>query len=121
MQLFSERRSKRRYQIELPVGYSGLNEDLLRISGAGLTRDISSGGLVFATEAQLPTGSAIELWLTWPTIDAMTEVELRVVGRVVRSTPTDTAIQIKRHDFATFPKNTNNRAESRLGTAIRHR
>ena len=101
-----ERRLRRRYRLELPVRYHVLKKDQSLASGVGFSRDISSGGVAVAVDAELPLGSTIELWVTWPAVDDLHSVELRVAGRVVRSSQTEAAIQIKRHDFVSSRKST---------------
>jgi hypothetical protein len=99
-ELAGERRSRRRYRLELPVRYRVLKKNHYPGSGVGITRDISSGGIAVASDAELPAGSIIELWVVWPVVaEDVTCVELRIAGRVVRSSHTEAGIQMKRHEF----------------------
>ena len=105
VEISGERRSNRRYRIELPVRYRVIGKDQSIAEGVGTTRDISSGGIALSSETELPAGSVIELWVNWPAVtEDVSCVKLRVAGRVVRSSGVKAAIQIKRHDFMTCRK-----------------
>jgi hypothetical protein len=95
-----DRRARRRYPLELPLRYHSAKRDRSSIAGVGLTHDLSTGGLAFAADHELTTGSAIEIWVAWPiAAEGMNAIELRILGRVVRAAGCEAAIQIKRHDF----------------------
>jgi hypothetical protein len=109
-----ERRSNRRYRLEMPARYRAIKQDQAIVSGVGLTQDMSSGGIALTADAELPRGSLIEAWVTWPaTSEDMTCVELHIAGRVVRSSGLEAAIEMKRHAFVTYRK----RAQSGMETA----
>ena len=97
-----ERRSSRRYQMELPVRYRVLTKQ--PTTGVGVTRNLSSGGVAFVSDSEIPTGEIIELWVAWPVAEDVRRVELRTAGRVVRSSGAETAIQSRRHAFVTLRK-----------------
>jgi hypothetical protein len=106
-QIPGERRAHRRYPIELPLRYRVAMKDQVTMSGRGVTRDISSGGVAFACDTDLPVGSPIEIRVTWPVGSReMSDLELRMAGRVVRSARPHTAVQLQRHSFEAIPKNT---------------
>lgn len=77
----SELRSAVRFPLKLPVAIQ---------SGAEVhqaeTEDISSGGLLFRLQADLPVGSTIEFSIAMPSSVLGTPADVRVscVGRVVR-------------------------------------
>jgi hypothetical protein len=97
-----DRRSNRRYPIQLPVRYRVIRKDQTNAEGVGETRNISSGGIALASDAELPPSSIIELWVTWPVVlDSVSCVELHIAGLVVRSSGLEAAIQMKRHEFET--------------------
>ncbi len=54
-----------------------------RVSLDALTRNISSGGVLFASEADAPIGGAIEYIVTLANLKGM-NVDLRCFGKVVR-------------------------------------
>ena len=99
-----ERRSNRRYPIELPARYRVISHDQT-ITGVGVTRNMSSGGIALASDAELTPSSIIEVWVTWPVVlDSVSCVELHIAGLVVRSSEREAAIQMKRHEFETLPE-----------------
>jgi hypothetical protein len=96
--------------LELPVRYQVQTNDQEEKEVAfgvriGVTINISSGGVAFTSDTEMPTGSIIELWVTWPAVSyEATCMELRIIGQVVRSSQNEAAIQMKRHDFVTSRK-----------------
>ncbi len=61
----SERRSKRRLQIQLPVILSGI-----AVADAGaVTRDVSPGGVFFYTGCRMEMGQALEFKILMPVSD----------------------------------------------------
>ena len=53
--------------------------------GEGYTRDISSGGIFVVTRDRLPSGTAVEMEVTLPSLtENRSGVFLRTLGRVVR-------------------------------------
>jgi hypothetical protein len=64
------------------------------------TRNLSSSGVLFATEARFPVGEAIEYLVTLPvTTEAETPVRLRCVGKVVRHQGPASAATLERYEF----------------------
>src|SRR5207249_2031916 len=61
-----DRRSKRRYPIELPVQYKVMKNYLVMGTGSGNSLDLSSGGIAFTSTAPLKIGSYLELSVSWP-------------------------------------------------------
>jgi hypothetical protein len=77
-----ELRKTQRFDLRLPI-------ELVRAGGATLgkvteTRNVSSGGVLFASESQLPVGEPIEYFITLPTGPAPQGVRLHCVGTVIR-------------------------------------
>jgi hypothetical protein len=96
----SDRRIHRRYPLHLPVRYTLLEGHASAASGLGVTQNLSSGGVAFVSDVAMETGSILEVWVSWPVeVNGTSRLELRMTGRVVRSDKTETAIQVKRHDF----------------------
>lgn len=54
------------------------------ISERGETRNLSSGGVLFRTEAAIDIGEPIEYFINLPTADGAGEVRLRCRGKIVR-------------------------------------
>src|SRR5215471_13604117 len=97
-----DRRSKRRYAIELPVQYKIVKNYLVLGTGTGSSIDLSSGGIAFTTDAPLRVGSYLELSISWPVLlNQSCALKLMAFGRVVRSDETRTAISLDRYEFRT--------------------
>jgi hypothetical protein len=106
--VISEKRAHRRYPLQLPVRYSVLQGHAFAVSGAGLTENLSSGGVAFASNTAMDIGSAIDVWVSWPVCGQETStLELRMTGRVVRSSGAETAVQVKRCDFVSTERTRN--------------
>lgn len=94
-----ERRSQRRYEINLDVRWSATEGNR---TGVGKLRDISSKGLCFQTDGVMPLGLTVDLSIGWPILLGGTcGLQLRIKGRVLRSDEWGTAIKIVRHVFCT--------------------
>jgi hypothetical protein len=104
-QIFRDRRANRRYALALPVRYR-ISRGKDRQVGVGSTRDVSTGGVSFIADEELPVGQAIEVWMKWPvqTGDG-SSLELHILGSVVRREGTVTGIRIRRHEFMTAAEN----------------
>ena len=88
-----------RFEIERPVAY--------RLTDArggprfdGRTVNISSGGVLFKTEQVIGVGRRVEMVVRMaePSEPGL-EVDLRLLGRVVRSGPGWVAIQVRKHQI----------------------
>ncbi len=80
----TERRMARRYDLSLPVN---IRLPITREprSHSGQTRDISTRGVYFTMQKDLPPGTEVDFTLTLPAeITRGTEVFVRAHGRVVR-------------------------------------
>ena len=98
-----ERRRDRRYEIRLDMRWKLVRRRRVLDSGEGRTLDVSSGGISFETEKQLPLGAPVELSISWPVLlHNVAPLQLSVVGRVVRSHGGVTAIQMSQHEFRTL-------------------
>ncbi len=58
-----------------------------RVLQAGETRNVSSGGVLFSSEAPFEIGELIEYFITLPTSEGEGKVRLRCLGRVIRLDP----------------------------------
>jgi hypothetical protein len=64
--------------------------------------NISSSGILIATENALPLGVAIEVQIAWPVkLDDRVSLNLHVRGRTLRSNGSHTAVTITRYQFRT--------------------
>ncbi len=75
-----EKRHTRRFPLELPIA----------VNGGGVittTHDISAGGVLFYSDADVEVGAAIEFTIAMPamSLGAPQDVQVKCVGRVVRS------------------------------------
>jgi hypothetical protein len=97
-----ERRSKNRYPVELNVRYRTLAKGPAPV-GIGRTLNVSSGGLLIASEQQIVhDGSRLRLSLEWPTLlDGTTPLQLIAVCRVIRCQPAVFAVRMERYQFRT--------------------
>ncbi len=76
----AEKRTARRFNLQLPVSIR--DKDNLMTAN---TRDISSRGICFYTEARMEAGSEVEFTLTLPPEITMTEaIQVHCKGKVVR-------------------------------------
>jgi PilZ domain-containing protein len=81
-----EQRKTRRFTLQLPLALTRAGS--LRLADAGLTKNISSCGVLFTAERELDVGGPIEYIITL--IDQSSNaVNLRCVGKVVRQEKVD--------------------------------
>jgi hypothetical protein len=95
--LVSERRRHRRYRISTAaqVFFSDVHHDTVTI-------DISSGGVLLQSHGGLPIGRQVQLLLDWPAfLNERCALRLAIEGRVLRSNPAGTAVEIVRYDYRT--------------------
>jgi len=97
-----ERRSDRRYDIALTVRWKLIRRRRVLDSGTGRTVDVSSGGLMFETDRELPSGLNIELSIAWPVLlHNVAPLQLVVAGRVVRTVGQRVGVRMTQHEFRT--------------------
>ena len=78
----ADQRKSKRFELRLPI-------ELIRTGGERIgkvteTRNVSSGGVLFTSEAQLPVGEPIEYSITLPTGREAPQVRLHCMGTVIR-------------------------------------
>jgi PilZ domain len=96
-----ERRADRRYEIMLDVRWTLIYRRRALDSGNGITVDVSSGGILFATDRELPLGREIELSISWPVLkNQKTPLRLNVKGYIVRATGQHVAVRINHYAFS---------------------
>ena len=99
-----ERRSADRFPIEREVKFKilskrGPNEPE---EGTGTTINISSNGVLFATDQNLIPGKRLELSISWPAqLDNKCQLKLVARGRVARLEQGRAAIEIQQYEFRT--------------------
>ena len=97
-----ERRSKARFPLRLSVKYRILSGGPSLI-GAGRTVNMSSNGLLIATEeAMVRTGSRLQLTVDWPfLLHGITPLQLIVSCRVTRCLREAFAVKLDQYQFKT--------------------
>ena len=96
------RRSRRRFPIEVELYYLHRNGRTIEAAGHGRTVDISSSGILFQATHSVRPGVEMELSLAWPArIDGIVPMQLRVYGQTVREQDNRTAVHIMHYEFRT--------------------
>jgi hypothetical protein len=97
-----ERRSKARFPVHLTVKYRTFSDGPSQV-GAGRTVNMSSCGLLIATEeAMVPAGSRLQLTVDWPfRLHGRTPLQLIVFCRVTRCLQEEFAVMLDRYEFKT--------------------
>lgn len=98
----TERRDKMRFPMERELRFKLLENDRIVASGLGTTTNMSSGGVAFTTDAELPGGSYIELSISWPALlDEACPMRLIVFGRVLRGVGDTRVCTVEKWEFRT--------------------
>jgi hypothetical protein len=102
-----DRRTSNRMPIEREVRYRVLGgKKSVKQTGVGKTLNMSSGGVLFTTESELPEGERVELAVSWPAqLNDTLPLKLVAMGRLVRTEETQAAISIERYEFKTRGSN----------------
>ncbi|SPF55372.1 Type IV pilus assembly PilZ [Candidatus Sulfopaludibacter sp. SbA4] len=105
-----DRRSDRRYRIQLDLRWKLIHRRKLQDSGTGRTIDLSSGGILFEAGRPLPVGLNVELSVVWPVLlQHVAPMQLAISGRIVRSAGQRTAVRITQHEFRTMGNSSEHR------------
>ena len=97
-----EKRSTRRFSLELPISVKFVNNT--RRESAGHTRDVSSRGVFMYLDTEINEGAPIEFVMTLPTEVTLAEpIRVRCTGKVLRVTRAEqeqgVAVAIDNYDF----------------------
>jgi c-di-GMP-binding flagellar brake protein YcgR len=115
-----DRRTKKRFHIEQDVRYKMLYGQRIAETGTGKTINISSGGVLFATENTLTAGMPVELSMNWPVLlHDSCPMKLMIYGCVIRSNEKGTAVAIERYEFRTQGSRTFQQAAVQRPTEFR--
>ena len=96
-----EQRKHQRFELRLPFEVV-TNGSRSKVRGE--TKNVSSAGVLFTTESQLPVGESIEYMITFPrTPGARKDVRLRCVGKVIREDTQSFAASLERYEFVREP------------------
>lgn len=98
----AERRRADRFPIERELRYKVLNKKFNDEAGTGRTINISSSGILFATNEVLLPGRKIEVSLSWPAqLNEKCALKLVARGKVVRYERGMAALAIQQYEFRT--------------------
>jgi hypothetical protein len=101
----NERRAADRFPIERDVHYKVLNYKSSDEVGIGKTINMSSRGVLFATERNLAPGKKLEVSISWPAqLNSSIPLKLVASGRVIRSAQGSVAMEIQHTEFRTQAK-----------------
>jgi hypothetical protein len=97
-----DRRGSSRFPFQEVVRYRLLGAKAATVQALGKTIDMSSGGVFFTTEGELPHGKLIELSVNWPArLGGVCPLQFVAVGRVVRSDGSSAVVHIRTYQFKT--------------------
>jgi hypothetical protein len=98
----TERRNKMRFPMNRELRFKLLEDERIMAVGMGTTTNMSSGGVAFQAEANLPEGSFIELSVSWPALlDDVCPMRLIVFGRVLRGSGPAKVCSVEKWEFRT--------------------
>jgi hypothetical protein len=98
----NERRRSSRFPIEREVRYKTLNQRTEILSGNGKTLNISSSGVLFTSDHDLPVGTRLEVSISWPAqLNEKCLLNLVARGRITRHHQGQLALQIQQYEFRT--------------------
>jgi hypothetical protein len=98
----AERRLKFRYPIRLTVRFRYFSGES-HFSGTGLAVNVSSGGILVASEHQAIEGARVEMNIEWPCVlNGRIPLQLVAFGRVLRRDGSGFAAAFERHEFRTM-------------------
>ena len=91
--------------MEREIRYRVLEQDRIVAVGSGKTLNLSSNGVAFVTDHDLPTGAFIELSIAWPALlENRCPLQLVGFGRVLRSSDRIVAVTLEQYEFRTMAR-----------------
>jgi hypothetical protein len=98
----AERRTNARFPCRLAVSYQALEHPFLSGVATSETLNISSKGLLFATEEALQPGQLLQVSVDWPArLENQVPLKLVAEGRIVRNLNGLAAMRIDKYEFRT--------------------
>ena len=98
----NERRAADRFPIERDVRYKVLNKKSDDEVGSGKTINMSSRGVLFATDRHLAPGKKLEVSISRPAqLKSAVPLKLVASGRVIRAEQGSVAMEIQHTEFRT--------------------
>ena len=96
-----DRRADRRYDFQMDVRFSYSERDVTYF-GAGVTIDLSGGGVRFQTDTPPPAGTEAELRIAWPfLLQGSCALELVVWGSILGAREGCTVLRMSGYEFRT--------------------
>lgn len=97
-----ERRASARFPIRCELQFKTSNKRFAILTGTGRTVNISSSGLLFESNSNLPLGSCLELSIEWPVrLNEKCLLRLIAKGRIIRQNDRQLAVKVLRYEFRT--------------------
>ncbi len=98
----TEKRRSSRFPIERELRYKTLNQRSEILAGNGKTLNISSSGVLFTSDHDLPVGTRLEVSISWPAqLNEKCLLNLVARGRITRHLKGQLALQIQQYEFRT--------------------
>jgi hypothetical protein len=99
--IHGDRRSDRRYDLELELRFSYKRRGVTYI-GSGRTLDLSGGGVLFTSDSAVPEGQEIELRVAWPfLLQNVCPLEVLIRGTVLRTDARGAVVRMRDYEFRT--------------------
>lgn len=97
--IVTDQRKSKRFDLKLPLEL--VRTGAIPVKKKGITRNMSSSGVLFSSEAQVAVGDSIEYLITLPSSSATNpEVRLRCMGKIIRHENESTAAAtLERYEF----------------------
>jgi CheY-like chemotaxis protein len=107
----ADRRTNARFPCRLAVSYQALEHPFFSGVATSETLNISSKGLLFATEEALQPGQLLQVSVDWPArLENQVPLKLVAEGRIVRNLNGLAAMRIDKYEFRTRRTKTQNAA-----------
>jgi hypothetical protein len=116
--IVTERRTRTRYPIRLEVNFRDTRGGQ-RYSGSGRTLNVSSSGLLIASDQPVRRGEMLRMCLDWPfLLDGTTPIQLVADACVVRTYQSGFAAALVRHQFRTAKRERELASRLKLHSAV---
>ena len=99
----TEKRTNLRFPIERDCRLRVMARNRRLPDGPARTLNFSSKGMLLSLDRALPVGAVLEVVVHWP-VQISEQCRLKMVARtrVLRSTPTEAAVEIESYEFRTM-------------------
>ncbi|MGD0497189.1 MAG: PilZ domain-containing protein [Bryobacteraceae bacterium] len=97
-----ERRTRRRFPLNLPLRFWASGRDRKAEQGNGEVVNISSQGVAFRTDAALAAGMSVRASIAWPVaLGGECLLQLSIEGSVLRQDGKLAVVEVRKHEFRT--------------------